>query len=280
MPTRSSIAAAGCVVAAALLSAPALTGQKAAPAPASAAFRVIELPSGRTLSAGREDLLGTPVLPGSIIKVATLVAALESGVIGPDTRMVCPREVVIDGRRVSCSHPDLRRPIGPAEALAHSCNGYFAAVAGRLRREALDRALVQLGLPRDAAVGAAGERRRWHRWRANSRRPAAERVRAADDRDAGVRRGDAARGVRRTARRCRVRDGERVPRTRHQRAGQDGNGRDAGRRLRRAAGRGDAGGGSDEGRRGDGPRRRRLRRGEDRRRPAGALPTASSASGW
>jgi len=209
MPARSSIAAAGCVVAAALLSAPALrgrvelpapassadeiviegrlsaeitvslfnyaaasnstrplTGQKPAPTPASAAFRVIELPSGRTLSAGREDLLGTPVLPGSIIKVATLVAALESGVIGPDTRMLCPREVVIDGRRVPCSHPDLRRPIGPAEALAHSCNGYFAAVAGRLRREALDRALVQLGLPRtppsvplpSAAVGIDGER--------------------------------------------------------------------------------------------------------------------------
>jgi stage II sporulation protein D len=209
MPTRSSIAAAGCFVAAALLAAPMLrgrvelpapassadetvidrcfsaaitissfsyaaasnptrplTGQKPAAAPAAPAFRIIELPSGRTLSAGREDLLGTPVLPGSIIKVATLVAALDSGVIGPDTRMLCPREVVIDGRRVSCSHPDVRRPIGPAEALAHSCNGYFAAVAGRLRREALDRALVQLGLPptlpsvslASAAVGIDGAR--------------------------------------------------------------------------------------------------------------------------
>ncbi len=209
MPTRSSIAAAGCFVAAAFLGAPMLRGRVELPAPASSAdetvierclsaaitissfnyaaasnstrpltrqkpaagavspaFRLIELPSGRTLSAGREDLLGTPVLPGSIIKVATLVAALESGVIGPETRMLCPREVVIDGRRVSCSHPDLRRPIGPAEALAHSCNGYFAAVAGRLRREALDRALVQLGLPptlpsvplASAAVGIDGAR--------------------------------------------------------------------------------------------------------------------------
>ena len=90
MPTRSSLAAAGCLVAAALLIAPALSGQKPAPPPATPAFRIIELPSGRTLSAGREDLLATPVLPGSIIKVATLVAALESGVIGPDTRVLCP----------------------------------------------------------------------------------------------------------------------------------------------------------------------------------------------
>ncbi len=166
MPTRSSTAAAGCLVAAALLAVPALSGQKPAPPSAAPAFRLIELPSGRTLSAGRADLLGTPVLPGSVIKIATLVAALESGVIGPDTRMLCPREVVIDGRRVSCSHPDLGRPIGPAEALAHSCNGYFAAVAGRLRREALDRALVQLGLPPtlpsvslvSAALGVDGAR--------------------------------------------------------------------------------------------------------------------------
>jgi stage II sporulation protein D len=166
MPTRSSATAAGCLVAVALLAATAVNGQKPAQTSAAPAFRVIELPSGRTLSAGREDLLSTPVLPGSIIKVATLVAALESGVIGPATRMVCPREVVIDGRRVSCSHPDLRRPMGPAEALAHSCNGYFAAVAGRLRREALDHALAQLGLPptlpsvplASAAVGIDGAR--------------------------------------------------------------------------------------------------------------------------
>ena len=166
MPTRWSTAAPGCLVAAALLTAPTISGQKPTPTPAAPAFRVIELPSGRTLSAGRDDLLGTPVLPGSIIKIATLVAALESGVIGPGTRMLCPREVVIDGRRVSCSHPDLGRPIGPAEALAHSCNGYFAAVAGRLKREALDRTLVQLGLPptlpsvplASAAVGIDGAR--------------------------------------------------------------------------------------------------------------------------
>lgn len=92
-------------------------------------------------------MLATPVLPGSILKTATLIAALESGVVGPETRMPCPRKVEVGGRRVDCSHPDLGRPIGPAEALAHSCNAYFAAVAGRLRRESLDGVLVQLGLP-------------------------------------------------------------------------------------------------------------------------------------
>ena len=147
MPPRGLAAALGVILAAAWLAGSVLGGQASPPRRAAPAYRIIELPSGRTLSAGREDLLATPVLPGSIVKIATLIAALEAGVIGPDTRMLCRREVAIDGRRVSCSHPDLRRPLGPAEALAHSCNGYFAAVAGRLRREALDRALVQLGLP-------------------------------------------------------------------------------------------------------------------------------------
>ena len=124
-----------------------LAGQPNPQRSASPAYRIIELPSGRTLASSRDDLLRTPVLPGSILKIATLIAALESSVIGPETRIACPRHVDIDGRRLTCSHPDLGRPMGPAEALAHSCNGYFASVAARLRREDLDRALTLLGLP-------------------------------------------------------------------------------------------------------------------------------------
>ncbi len=121
--------------------------QPAAAPPPSAAFRVIELPSGRTLSSSRGELLDTPVLPGSILKVATLVAGLEAGVITPDTRILCRRQIEIAGRRITCSHPDVGRPIGPAEALAHSCNFYFASLAERVPRGALDRVLGQLGLP-------------------------------------------------------------------------------------------------------------------------------------
>jgi stage II sporulation protein D len=122
-------------------------GRAAAPLPSSFAYRITDLSSGRVVAAARDDLLRTPVLPGSILKIATLIAALESGAIQPSTRIACPRHLEIDGHRLDCSHPDIGRPLGPAEALAHSCNGYFAAAAGRLRREALDRGLVQLGLP-------------------------------------------------------------------------------------------------------------------------------------
>ena len=128
------------------LAAPAHPAQRAAAPQPSAAFRIIDLPSRRTLSSSREDLLSTPVLPGSIAKVATLIAGLEAGVITPDTRILCRRQIEIAGRQITCSHPALGRPIGPAEALAHSCNFYFATLAGRVPRAALDRVLGQLGL--------------------------------------------------------------------------------------------------------------------------------------
>ncbi len=147
MRARCSCAALGVVLVAWLCQEPTPLGQSAPAPPGSAAFRVIELPSRRTLSVGRSDLLSTPVLPGSILKIAALVAGLETGTIRSDTRMLCRRHVEIAGRRITCSHPDVGRPIGPAEALAHSCNSYFASLAARLPRGALDRVLGQLGLP-------------------------------------------------------------------------------------------------------------------------------------
>jgi SpoIID/LytB domain protein len=149
-----------------VVASPRLAGQRPTGIPAGAAYRVIDLATGRTVVSSRDDLLRTPVLPGSILKIATMVAALESGVIGPDSRLAASHDVVIAGHRLACSHPPVSRPIGPAEALSISCNGYFAAVAGRLRRESLDAALRQLGLPASspavsvqaAALGIEGTR--------------------------------------------------------------------------------------------------------------------------
>ena len=182
MRPRWSGAVAGLAVLGTVWAAPSLLGQGARSSPPAPAFRIIELPSGRTLSAGREDLLRTPVLPGSIAKIATLIAALESGVIGPDTRMPCPRHVDVDGRRVACSHPDVGRPIGPAEALAHSCNGYFVTVAAA----AAPRGARQCARPArpapHVAIGVGvvlGDRPRRY---PDARGPPADCVRSGDER--------------------------------------------------------------------------------------------------
>ncbi|MGH9176372.1 MAG: penicillin-binding transpeptidase domain-containing protein, partial [Vicinamibacterales bacterium] len=95
----------------------------------------------------RSDILDTPILPGSVMKIVTLVAALESWVIEPDTARMCRTVVTVDGTRYVCSHPDLRRPLSPAEALAYSCNDFFVSLAPRLPRMAINGLRLRLGLP-------------------------------------------------------------------------------------------------------------------------------------
>lgn len=124
-----------------------------AQAPPRAAVLLVDLraPSAAPLVEERRDILDTPVAPGSIAKVFTLLAALDEGTITPASTMTCPRRLTVDGRAYTCSHPDPGRPLTPAEALAESCNTYFASVASRLPRAALDRAFVRAGLRPPAA---------------------------------------------------------------------------------------------------------------------------------
>jgi SpoIID/LytB domain protein len=113
---------------------------------------VRSLGSGSVKTEARPDVLDTPLLPGSIAKAATLVAALESGVITPATTRLCRRIVTVDGRTYTCSHPDLKRPLSPAEALAHSCNDFFVSLAPWLSREAVNAVRVKAGLGALAAT--------------------------------------------------------------------------------------------------------------------------------
>jgi SpoIID/LytB domain protein len=131
------------------------------------AFLAIDLRSRTPLQQSGADQLDQPIAPGSVIEMATLAAALESGVIDERTTIRCTREVFVRGAaipagsvrargavgsnqpgyRLTCVHPDLRRPLTAAEALAHSCHVFFATVGDRLPRPAFDRVLAGLGLP-------------------------------------------------------------------------------------------------------------------------------------
>jgi len=151
---------------------PAATASGPAEAAASAAagpgpaFLLVERPSGRVLASARADELERPVWPGSIAKIPLLEAALERGLVDARTELVCRRDLVVDGHRLTCSHPDLGRPLTASEALAHSCNSFFVTVASRVPREALNAARAALGWPPigpgdpwvPAALGLAGPR--------------------------------------------------------------------------------------------------------------------------
>jgi len=124
--------------------------QQAAQLPAGtdkAAFAVLELGTQTIVAQARPDVLASPMAPGSVLKIATLVTALEAHVIDGATTVMCRRTMSIDGHTLTCVHPDLHRALTPAEALAYSCNTFFAMVAQRISRPAFDAVLVRMGLP-------------------------------------------------------------------------------------------------------------------------------------
>ncbi len=124
----------------------ALAATTAAQAPAGVAYQVRDLRSHMVLGQSGGDVIDTPVLPGSVIKMVTLTAALESGAIDPSFTHFCRRRITVDGVTYVCSHPDLKRPMTAAEALAHSCNDFFISLAPRLSHEAVNRLRSRLGL--------------------------------------------------------------------------------------------------------------------------------------
>lgn len=111
------------------------------------AWAIVDWSSGAVVAGTGLERLREPAQPGSILKIATLIAALESGLATADTRVPCPGEARVDGELVRCSHPRVRHPPRPAEALALSCNVWFATIGARLSRSRLDATLVALGLP-------------------------------------------------------------------------------------------------------------------------------------
>ncbi|MFM8533585.1 MAG: SpoIID/LytB domain-containing protein, partial [Acidimicrobiia bacterium] len=130
------------------------------------AFFVRSLDDPRDRREARADVLDTPAYPGSIVKTVALVAALERGIITAASTHMCRRVSKADGQTYACSHPDLKRPLSPAEALAYSCNDFFVALAPKLSREALNATRMAAGLPPVAAnvpmsqavLGLAGPR--------------------------------------------------------------------------------------------------------------------------
>lgn len=131
-----------------------------------AAYFMRSLNNPRDRRESRAEVLDTPVHAGSVVKPIALVAALERGVIRPDSAHMCRRTATAGGQTLVCAHPDLKRPLTPAEALAYSCNDFFVSLAPRLSREALNATRMAAGLPpigastpmAAAIVGLAGPR--------------------------------------------------------------------------------------------------------------------------
>jgi SpoIID/LytB domain protein len=84
-------------------------------------------------------------MPGSTMKPFTALAALRAGLIDQDSRTVCPGRFNGLNFSLPCVHPDHLPPFTPSQAIAYSCNYYFATLGQRLGRDKLIETLRSFG---------------------------------------------------------------------------------------------------------------------------------------
>jgi len=84
--------------------------------------------------------------PGSSVKPFTLLALLNSSQFNPEERYYCHRKLRIATQTMDCTHPEVPAGFDASEALAYSCNSYFASLTSRLSGEVLRAQFQQAGL--------------------------------------------------------------------------------------------------------------------------------------
>jgi cell division protein FtsI/penicillin-binding protein 2 len=79
--------------------------------------------------------------PGSILKPLLLFRALQQNLVVPATTVFCRRDLHIGSRSYPCTHPQSNISFTAQEALAYSCNTWFASLALRFSPSQLTEAI-------------------------------------------------------------------------------------------------------------------------------------------
>jgi len=114
---------------------------------------VIDPQTGRLRAVVNQELaFNSAFPPGSAIKPFTALAALRAGVLTEHTRIRCPgkykRSDVID----ACVHPPRLPAFNVAEAIAYSCNYFFATTGEHLDEARFANMLSEFGFGQKTAV--------------------------------------------------------------------------------------------------------------------------------
>jgi SpoIID/LytB domain protein len=91
--------------------------------------------------------------PGSAIKPFTTLAAMQTGLINRESRRLCRTNYRSADFEIACSHPKSKSPFDPVEALAYSCNYYFAYIGERLSEGAFNATLDIFGFGSRTGAG-------------------------------------------------------------------------------------------------------------------------------
>ena len=115
---------------------------------------VMDAQTGRVRAQVNPQLGSTQALmPGSTLKPFTALAALRSGLIAADSRTVCPGRFTGLSFSLPCVHADHLPPFTPSQAIAYSCNYYFASLGQHLGRDQLVETLRSFGFGQTAGSG-------------------------------------------------------------------------------------------------------------------------------
>jgi len=107
---------------------------------------VLDIADGRLLASSHLAAAShTMASPGSALKPLVLYSLIAAGRWDPSRRVACSRRLSIDGHSLNCSHPPAE-PMDARQALAWSCNTYFANLADALAPGELRRLLAPTGL--------------------------------------------------------------------------------------------------------------------------------------
>ncbi len=111
--------------------------------------------------------LGGLYSPGSTFKMVVALAALEAGVIRPDTKIFCGGHIMMGSHRFHCWKAGGHGNVDLKEALMHSCDIYFYEVARRTGIDKISAMAKRFGFGMQTGINLPGEKsglmptRRW-----------------------------------------------------------------------------------------------------------------------
>jgi stage II sporulation protein D len=122
------------------------------------AIVVLDPQTGRLRAVVNSDLAFKSAFPpGSAIKPFTALAALRAGVLTENTRIRCPGKYKRNDVIGACVHPPKLPAFNAAEAVAYSCNYFFATTGEHLDEENFANMLTDFGFGQKTGVNSEGE---------------------------------------------------------------------------------------------------------------------------
>lgn len=98
--------------------------------------------------------------PGSVFKLITCAAALDTGAVTPSSQFVCAGKIKVSGTTFRCANGHIHGLETLAQGLAASCNPCFIQVGARLGKEAFCDYFAAFGLREATGIDLPGEIKR------------------------------------------------------------------------------------------------------------------------